>query len=67
MKLTGKIRYRLQPQFFGKTLLVHQVEETRELEYELGGYIETDTYNIWRDATVEDLQVLGQIGVIKNG
>jgi hypothetical protein len=58
VKLTGKIQYRLQTGCFKKPKLILQVQETgHEVEY-FGGYLETQHVTRYRDATVEDLQVL---------
>lgn len=58
VKLTGKIRYRLQKRLLKDPLLILQVEETH-VGYVADGWGGTDTVNrtIYRDATVEDLRL----------
>jgi len=63
-KLTGNIRHRSKNQLFGSPVLVLQVERTYIHTMSIGGQIDCETVTDYRDATVEDLSVLGKIGVI---
>lgn len=60
MKLTGKCRYRST--FFGK--LVLQVQYSREYST-CGGY-DSETALEWRDAKIQDLNVVQTFEVMKN-
>lgn len=62
--LTGNIRHRSKDQLFGPPALVLQVERTYIHTTSIGGHIDCETMTDYRDATVEDLSVLGKIGVI---
>lgn len=54
--LTGRRRYRLEPKhWFREPMVVLQVEETRLITYWSGGMIDTERYEVWRDARVSDL------------
>ena len=61
---TGKIRYRTQSRWFGKELVVLQMEwlfTNREHWSNAGGMVECDSLpdvTKWRDATIFDLQEL---------
>ncbi len=57
MTLTGNTRHRLSS--FGKKLIL-QVAVSRYMDRDMGGsgYFERDIWVEWRDATVEDLQLL---------
>ena len=52
------VRYRTQPRAFRAPVLVLQVCERRMHTYCIGGYIDTDWVEEWRDARVEDLPAL---------
>ena len=53
-KLTGNRRYRQHNRWFGKSLIVLQVEVYQEAN-EFGEYIISLEKTFWRDATAEDL------------
>lgn len=64
IKLTGNTRYTSKNRWFSPSYLVLQVEE---LHYDrvhwsnFGSHIECDSIpdqTVWRDATIEDLQIL---------
>lgn len=59
-----KTRYRLHTPMLGRPMLVLQVQETRPVTTNIGGYIDTESMTYWRDATTEDVSeiVLGKDG-----
>lgn len=57
-KLTGRRRHRTQ-RFWGKTLLVLQVEEQVRANYDEYDSYPGTTILVWRDAIPEDLTVEG--------
>lgn len=55
---TGRTRYRLLHRIWGESLLVLQIE-VRGIETQMiGGWIDSNTVNRWRDACVSDLPAL---------
>lgn len=61
VKLTGRIRYRVDTGFMRKTVLVLQIEEYHKGYYfgpdpaDING-IDVDRY-VWRDARIEDILI----------
>ena len=56
MKLTGKRRFRASTNWFGKTVLLLQVEVEGMVPRNVGNrWVDTERETWWRDATVEDL------------
>lgn len=56
--LTGRTRFRIGKSFGSKGKMILQVEDRKANESYEGGYIDTNYYNTWRDATFEDFQEL---------
>jgi hypothetical protein len=55
-RLTGRTRYRVHKLFFGKQILVLQVEEHREgYRADEHGHGEEINFSSWRDAKPEDI------------
>lgn len=60
MKLTGRKRYRSAKTWWGKEILILQIEVEGNVPTNVGGYrIELEHKTWWRDATTADLTVEG--------
>lgn len=57
---TGRRRYRSQPRFLRKPVLVLQIEWKGIHTTSIGGHIDSEWITFWRDADVEDLALSGE-------
>jgi hypothetical protein len=54
-RLTGRQRYRIQHRWFGKPLVVLQVQWESQHEEFLGTFVDIRYYKHWEDARVQDV------------